>query len=82
LVRRYLERAELSHDRLVAHGRQTLHLGRFFLCSQPLFYPLASILRECVTVGLGDLVGMFDRRMMEETDLLTIAATPLAKQQM
>jgi hypothetical protein len=75
-------REELCHDRLVAHRGQTLHFGLFFLCSEPLFYPLTGVLRECVGVGPGELTGMLARRIVQETDLLSISATPLTKQEM
>src|SRR5215471_15151399 len=72
----------MCHDRLVAHGGQTLHLGLFFLRPELLFYPLTSILRERWGKGLGELIGVLVRGIVEETNLVSVSATPLAEQEM
>jgi hypothetical protein len=72
----------IAHDWLVAHRGQTLHLGLLFLRSEPLFHPLTGVRRECGGGGLRELIGMVARRIVEETNLLSVSATPFTKQEM
>ena len=69
-------------DRLVAHGVKTLRRGLFLLCLQPLFDPFASALGKALSDRFREVIGMLASRVVEESNLLSVSATPLAEQEM
>jgi len=53
-----------------------------FLGAQPLLHPLTGGIGKFLGGGFYQLIGMFVGRVVKETDLLSIAATPFAEQEM
>ena len=74
--------ASILSDGLVARARQSLHASLFFLGVQPLLHSLAGGIGKFLRGGFYELIRVIVGCVTEETNLLSIPATPFAQQKM
>jgi hypothetical protein len=63
-------------------SRDKHHQSLFFFDAQPLLHSLTGGIRKFLVSGIYQLIGVFVGCVTEETNLLSISATPFAKQEM
>lgn len=72
----------ISYDGFVARGKQTLHAFLLFFGAEALLYPLTGGVGKFLRGGFYQFAGVFVGCVVEETNLLSVAATPFAEQKM